>query len=218
MSDNDSQALVTTDGGQPLSLLTGSPSRRVQEASEIAKALSQVVEQQELYANISGRRHVLYEGWTTLGALVGVFPKVICSRPTENGWEARVEAVTLSGAVVGAAEATCSRDENNWKDRDDYALRSMAQTRAGAKALRMPLGFIMSLAGFDAPPAEEMGRAKPATDKQKGLLMGKWKTYTARMGGYDAIVEGYQADALPPEIMAILKESAGKLVGSIPDA
>ena len=38
------------------------------------------------------------------------------------------------------------------------------------------------------------------------------------MGGYDAIVEGYQADALPPEIMAILKESAGKLVVSIPDA
>src|SRR3990167_759532 len=149
---------------QAVSLLTGAPKERVQQATEIANALSPVIEQQKLFATISGRRHVLYEGWTTLGALVGVFPKVIWSRPIENGWEARVEAGTMSGAVVGAAEATCSRDENNWKDRDDYALRSMAQTRAGAKALRMPLGFIMSLAGFDATPAEEIDRNKPATD------------------------------------------------------
>ena len=44
------------------------------------------------------------------------------------------------------------------KPRDDYALRSMAQTRATSKALRQPLGFVMSLAGFDPTPAEEMPR------------------------------------------------------------
>ena len=74
----------------------------------------------------------------------------------EGGWEARVQALTLQGAVVGAADAQCLRSENNWKTRDDYALRSMAQTRAAAKALRMPLGFIMALAGYEATPAEEM--------------------------------------------------------------
>ena len=44
----------------------------------------------------------------------------------------------------------------NWSGRDDYALRSMAQTRAVSKALRLPLGFIVALAGYEATPADEM--------------------------------------------------------------
>jgi hypothetical protein len=34
----------------------------------------------------------------------------------------------------------------------------MAQTRATSKALRQPLGFVMTLAGYAATPAEEMPR------------------------------------------------------------
>ena len=49
--------------------------------------------------------------------------------------------------------------EKTWAGRDDYALRSMAQTRATSKAMRQPLGFIITLAGFDATPAEEMAVA-----------------------------------------------------------
>jgi len=67
-----------------------------------------------------------------------------------------VEARTLGGQVVGAAEAECLRDERNWSDRDDFALRSMAQTRATSKALRLPLGFVVTMAGYDATPLEEM--------------------------------------------------------------
>ena len=76
---------------------------------------------------------------------------------TEKGWEARVEARTLDGRTIGAAEACCTRDESRWKTQPDYAIRSMAQTRATSKALRGPLGFIVTLAGFQATPAEEMG-------------------------------------------------------------
>lgn len=163
-------ALETTDGAQPLSLLTGSPGNRITEAKEIARALAPIVDQKNLHITISGRKYVLYEGWTTLGALVGVFPQTVWSRPVEGevgGWEARVEAHTLGGQIVGAAEAQCLRDEKNWKSRDDYALRSMAQTRAAAKALRMPLGFIMALAGYEATPAEEMPR-EPDSAAPKG--------------------------------------------------
>jgi len=88
--------------------------------------------------------------------MLGVFPVCEWTREIEGGWEARVEARTLSGAVVGAAEAECVKAEKNWGNRDDYALRSMAQTRATAKALRLPLGFIVVLAGFEATPADEM--------------------------------------------------------------
>ena len=143
-------------------ILAGSPQERVAQAVEIAAALSPIIEDRRLYTTIQGKRHVLYEGWTTLGALVGVVPVTAWTRPIEGGWEARVEARTLAGAIVGAAEAECCRAEARWREADDYAIRSMAQTRAGSKALRMPLGFIVHLSGFEATPAEEM---PPVTKK-----------------------------------------------------
>jgi hypothetical protein len=127
------------------------------EAKNTANLLAPVVREKNLSVTIQGREHVKFEGWTLLGSLLGVFPVTDYVKPLEDGFEARVVAKTLGGAVVGAAVARCTRSEGAWRNRDDFALSSMAQTRAGAKALRMPLGFIMQLAGYDATPAEEMG-------------------------------------------------------------
>lgn len=137
---------------------TQSPTEVIKSATEVAEVLKDVLVKQQLISNIKGREHVKVEGWTLLGTMLGVFPVNVWTRKLDDGWEARVEARTLSGAVVGAAEAECLRSENTWKSRDDYALRSMAQTRATSKALRQPLGFVVSLAGFDPTPAEEMPR------------------------------------------------------------
>lgn len=137
---------------------TEDPAEVIQRATAIAEQLKDVLVKQNLISNIKGREHVRVEGWTLLGTMLGVFPVLEYTRKIEDGWEARVEARTLSGAVVGAAEAECLRSESTWKSRDDYALRSMAQTRATSKALRQPLGFVVSLAGFDPTPAEEMPR------------------------------------------------------------
>lgn len=128
----------------------------VQKASQVASALKDVVKTQGLISVISGKEYPRCEAWTLLGTMLGVFPVLQWTRQLENGWEARVEAKTRDGAIVGAAEAQCLRKEKNWSNRDDFALRSMAQTRATAKALRMPLGFVMTLAGYEATPAEEM--------------------------------------------------------------
>lgn len=138
---------------------TDDPKEIVQRATELAEVLAKVLRDQKLTTAISGREHVRVEGWTFCGTMLGVFPVCTWSRPVENGWEARVEARTRDGAVVGAAEAQCLRTETKWKTRDDYAVRSMAQTRAVSKAMRLPLGFVVSLAGFDATPAEEMDTA-----------------------------------------------------------
>jgi hypothetical protein len=137
---------------------TDDPVEVLERASRVAGALKDALKQQGMVQTIQGREHVKVEGWTTCGAMLGVVPVVMWSRPLdgEQGWEARVEARTLDGRVVGAAEATCSRHEKTWKSRDDYALRSMAQTRATSKALRGPLGFIVTLAGYEATPSEEM--------------------------------------------------------------
>jgi hypothetical protein len=142
---------------------TDNPAEVVERAAVVAKTLADVVRKQQLIVRIGQSEHVRVEGWTLLGSMLGVFPVVTWTRPVmlegesvPIGWEARVEARTRGGEIVGAAEAECLRDERTWKGRDDYALRSMAQTRAVSKALRAPLGFVMQLAGFNPTPAEEM--------------------------------------------------------------
>lgn len=143
------------------------PEQVLEHATAQARVLKDVIVKQGLSSNIQGREHVNVEGWTTLGAMLGVFPVVEWTRKLDDGgWEARVVATTRDGAIVGAAEAMCSRSEKTWAKRDDYALRSMAQTRATSKALRLPLGFVMQLAGYNPTPLEEMDFArseKPST-------------------------------------------------------
>jgi len=132
------------------------PNEIVTAVAETANALAAVIKKQRLAVSISGRSYVRVEGWTMLGTMLGVYPVCTWTRKLENGWEARVEARTRDGAIVGAAEAECLRSERSWASRDDYALRSMAQTRATSKALRQPLGFVMAVGGFETTPAEEM--------------------------------------------------------------
>ena len=143
---------------------TEDPLQIVERATTVATALSAVIDKAKLYTPIKGKKFVRVEGWTLLGSMLGVFPVVVWTKRVENperpgeyvGWEARVEARTKDGSVVGAAEASCTRGEKTWEGRDDYALRSMAQTRATSKALRGPLGFVTAMAGYEATPAEEI--------------------------------------------------------------
>jgi hypothetical protein len=78
------------------------------------------------------------------------------------GYEASFEARTLTGAVVGGAEAVCKRTEGKpWTWGADYALKSMAQTRATSKALGSALRFIITMAGYSGTPVEEMDDVAP---------------------------------------------------------
>lgn len=144
---------------------TDDPVQVLAKATETADALADVLKSRKLTSSIQGRDHVNVEGWQTLGSMLGVTPVCVWTRPLDNGWEARVEARTLDGRVVGAAEAMCTRSERSWKNRDDYALRSMAQTRATSKALASPLRFVITLAGYEGTPAEEMTFAEPEPPK-----------------------------------------------------
>lgn len=161
---------VTPDGEiverrPPMTLFgTDDPTAVVERASGVATALAKVINERELTSRISGKDHVQVEGWTLLGSMLGVFAEIEWTRPLDNGWEARAVARTLTGNVVGAAEAMCTNNEGRWRRADPYAIRSMAQTRAVSKALRMPLGFIMHLAGYSTTPAEELTDEQPERD------------------------------------------------------
>jgi hypothetical protein len=146
---------------------TDDPVQVLQEAKRVATALKAVLVEQRMIKNIAGKEHVRVEGWQTLGAMLGVVPVIAWTRKLDRGWEARCEARTLDGHVIGAGEAECLKDESRWSDSDDYAIRSMAQTRATSKALSGPLRFVVTLAGYEATPAEEMPADGAQRDERK---------------------------------------------------
>lgn len=142
---------------EPMNLFaTTSPETFLTRAAETASVLAKAVNDRGLFTTIRGRKHVHVGGWTLLGSLLGVYPITVWTRKLDDGWEARVEARTRAGELVGAAESMCTTKETKWRNADEYALRSMAATRATSKALRLPLGFIFELEGFDATPFEEI--------------------------------------------------------------
>lgn len=155
---------------------TDDPVEVIGKATRVADALKAVVVSKGLISNIQGKQYPQVEAWLTLAAMLNLSPIMEWTKPIEGGWEARCIVRNRNDMVVGAAEAQCTRDERSWKSRDDYALRSMAQTRATSKALRSVLGFVMTLAGYQATPAEEMPRddaprSQAAHDRGRKAIM-----------------------------------------------
>jgi hypothetical protein len=124
-------------------------------AQKAAKALLKVVSQKRQIV-INGKRYLTFEDWQTIGRFYGVTVGVAATTKGANGYEARAVVYNAGGAVISAAEAICTRSERKWQGRDEYAIKSMAQTRACAKALRNVLAWVAVLAGFEGTPAEEV--------------------------------------------------------------
>lgn len=139
-------------------LWVASPQAVVSRASEIATTLAEIVEKRKLYVVIRQRKFVRVEGWSTLGAMLGVLPREVEVLERDNGdFEATVELVRASdGAIIGRGSAICGLDEKTWANRPRYARRSMAITRATGKAFRLGFAWIIQLAGYETTPAEEM--------------------------------------------------------------
>lgn len=172
---------LPTEAIQARSLgLTAPPAEIVARAREVAGVLAEVIEKQRLFVELTHRnrrtgeikvsRHITVEGWTTTGILCGglvgdpVVSFVEWCKPIPGiGYVARVSARTGSGAVLATAEAMVSRqDEAKWRSAPDHQLASMAQTRATSKALRLALGWVVALTGFETTPAEELDAGEPA--------------------------------------------------------
>ena len=60
------------------------------------------------------------------------------------------------GKVVARGFALCSNKEAIKKSFDEYAVLSMAQTRAIGKAYRNLIGWVMKLSGYEGTPSEEV--------------------------------------------------------------
>ena len=131
-------------------------------AAKQATALAEVIEKKKLFTMIGQKKHVSVEGWQTLGAMnqLQAFTERVEVTKNEDG---SVEATALvsarrvtDGVAIAQAEGFCSTKEARWKGRDEYAVRSMAQTRATSKVFRQALAWVMVLAGYEATPSEEV--------------------------------------------------------------
>jgi len=146
------------------SLEIASPEDVIRRATAISKELAKIVESCKLYTLLNGRKFVRVEGWTTMGGMLGVLPReVSAERQEDGGYLAVVELVRVSdGAIIGRGSALCGMDEHDrngnqtWGGRAEYARRSMSITRATGKAYRLGFSWIMTLAGYEPTPAEEM--------------------------------------------------------------
>lgn len=142
------------------------PRQFVARATALAGELAEVINRQHLYAVIQNRKYLTVEALTLLASMLGVHPIVEWTKALDEGWEARVVVHNHQGMVIGAGEAMCTREEKTWRDRDEFALRAMAQTRATSRALRGPLGFVVKLAGYEATGAEEMPQQRAQRAQQ----------------------------------------------------
>lgn len=211
---------------QPSVVLQGDPAKQLEFAKKASQALVSVINAKQKKVIINGEQYLEFEDWQTLGRFYGMSVGIEKTEAIQRdgnlfGYEAKA-VVYQNGQIISGAEAMCCRDEEKWGTRAKYEwqnnqrvkvgednvpefqLRSMAQTRASAKALRNVLAWVVVMAGYRPTPAEEMdgvqfnnapkgapsqggyqsqggGYApRPASEKQIGFLKG-----LVRDMGYD---------------------------------
>ena len=142
----------------------------------LSKDLAKLIKEKGLSSNIQGKQFVNVEGWQFAGASLGLMPIItettdLTRRGTEPGqveikYMAKCEVRNINtGQLVATGVAICSNFEHSKKRFDEYAILSMAQTRAIGKAYRNLLAWLMKAAGFEATPAEEMDFVTEAPKK-----------------------------------------------------
>lgn len=131
------------------------------ELANFAQQLKKYVVQNGLVTKIQNKLYVNVEGWQFCGAVTGILPIVrrVSDLPGPDGeikYRAEVELVSIAKELtVGYGVAICSNKEAGKTKFDEYAIASMAQTRATGKAYRNAFAWLMKMAGYEATPAEE---------------------------------------------------------------
>lgn len=136
----------------------------------LSNELKRFVKDAHLVSNIKGKDYCNVEAWQMAGASLGLFPIITkiedLSKEGEIKYMATCEVRSYQdNKLVSIGVAICSNKEGSKKYFDEYAILSMAQTRAVGKAFRNQLAWLMKAAGFEATPAEEMDFANEEPKK-----------------------------------------------------
>jgi len=199
----------------------------LENARTAAKALTSVIGQKKKPVIIGGEQYLEFDDWQLCGQFYGYTVRtgeaVMVEIDGVKGAKAHADLIDIkTGMYLGGAEAYCMRDEEKWGTRPKYEwqgegdkrkrikigdevvpwfqLASMAQTRAGAKALRNRLAWVAVLAGYRPTPAEEMTEGTVSEATQERRTVDKSQHYCSghevnffkkgRMKGYAHPIEG----------------------------
>lgn len=149
----------------------------------------------QFVVSIEGRKYAKVEWWTAVGNSLGILPRTDSIEVLDSGGIMKRRAwVSLwhDGHPMGPkASGVCSSNEilkkkdgtlkDRWLDARgnpiEYAIESMAMTRATGKAFRQSMSILPVLAGLQPTPAEEMdsgqfsnSSAKPEDFNRDALL------------------------------------------------
>ena len=151
------------------------PSQQVIEGKRALRELKALVQCRPDKLVIGGKQYLYFSDWQILGAFFGITASVVATqeinriKPVMDGKLEFLEVIGFTaraiamrdGKEVSAAEAECLFEEPNWAKKPRFQLRSMAQTRACAKALRNCLQWVVRLpdSNFAEESAEEVSQA-----------------------------------------------------------
>jgi hypothetical protein len=159
-----------------------------------------LIKEKGLSSNIQGKQFVNVEGWQFAGASLGLMPIITSTQDLSNETAIKYMATCevrniTTGQLVATGIALCSNAEKTKRYFDEYAILSMAQTRAIGKAYRNLLAWLMKAAGFEATPAEEMDFAKEETPTKKPKVVEVVAEEIIVEVDRDAIIKDIQAAA-----------------------
>ena len=186
-----------------MELQTTSPSYELINKDSMLKLsteLSKLIKEKGLSSNIQGKQFVNVEGWQFAGASLGLMPIITSTQDLSNETAIKYMATCevrniTTGQLVATGIALCSNAEKTKRYFDEYAILSMAQTRAIGKAYRNLLAWLMKAAGFEATPAEEMDFAKDETPTKKPKVVEVVAEEVPVEVDRDAIIKDIQAAA-----------------------
>ncbi len=157
-----------TDEQQAVQVYEPSPTEVIEVATARANALKGVVDSQELFTMIQGKKYLVAEAWQTVAALNMCHFETEWTRPIRDpfdeeaitGFLAKVNLIDQNGNVKGSGIMPCGYDDFPCRGKTgtprDRAAMSAAQTWAGSKAARATFAWVVTLAGYAPTPAEEM--------------------------------------------------------------
>ena len=174
MSESVNEMVVVEESTSSINLIKDENAVKTENRQSLA-VVNEVLNNKPNPVMVKGKRHLEFEDWIALGNAFGIDVATGDAEPVEifeaKGFKAKAKLIRVSdGTIIGGAEAYCLDNEKNWEDRDYFQMASMAQTRAGSKALSNALRGVVSLhKSLSGTPAEEMrnGNFNPNSESPK---------------------------------------------------
>ncbi len=165
----------TGNQGSEMELFGKDPLVALEKMEKFVKVIAAKCRGKQFVSEIEGRNYARAEWWSAVGGSLSIFANTDRIENLDNETETKRRAwvqLFRNGVPFGPkASGLCSSLEvlqnkrtkeikSRWLDPngrpEEYAIDSMATTRATSKAFRQSMGILPVLAGLEATPAEEM--------------------------------------------------------------